>query len=268
MKIAVYLFLVFGFFAAPSSLLAAGATQAPLRIVSTSLCSDSYVLDAQLKPASITALSWQSRGDLSMAPQSPRARPLARDDAETLLSLNPTHVIFGPGEGGHSAAILDAAGIKHMALKWGESFETYDDNEFTLRTFLGLPNFRKEPRGFIPNDDGPLVLYLSRSGGTAGSDTFVDAVITAAGGRNIITESRWRPAELETLITLKPDLIITSFFENGSESAQSKGVRNRALQNLIAETPHVNVPGKYWPCAGPGLGDARNIIAAAIKALP
>ncbi len=264
MKIAVLLFFELGVW----GLANAGATDTPLRIVSTSLCSDSYVLDTELAPASIAALSWQSRGDLSIAPQSLSGKPLARDDAETLLALNPTHVIFGPGEGGHSAAILDAAGIKHMTLKWGEGFESFDDNEFTLRAFLGLPNFRKEPRGFIPNEGGPLVLYLSRSGGTAGKNTFVDAVITAAGGRNIITDSGWRGAELETLITLKPDLIITSFFESGSESAQSKGVRNRALQKLINRTPHVNVPGKYWPCAGPGLEDAQALIIHAIKALP
>jgi iron complex transport system substrate-binding protein len=112
-----------------------------------------------------------------------------------------------------------------------------------------------------------MVLYLSRSGGTAGPGTFVDSVISAAGGRNIITKSGWRGAELESLITLKPDLIITSFFENGAESAQSKGVRNRALQNLIADTPHVNVAGKYWPCAGPGLENAQALIIKAIRAL-
>jgi len=46
----------------------------------------------------------------------------------------------------------------------------------------------------------PSILYLSASGGTAGSGTYVDAAIRAAGGTNIITMPGWHTPSIESLV--------------------------------------------------------------------
>lgn len=254
------------FILAPASL----AKESPRRIVSTSLCGDSY-LKALADPENIAALSWQSRTLLSDASEPLKALPQARDDAETLLALEPDLIVFGPGEGRKSAPFLKAAGIESFSLQWGEDFGAIADNLRALQQALGKSAKKaisSDVSHAMPKDDAPTVLYLSRSGGTAGPGTLVNAAIEAAGGINIITETGWRPAQPEHLITLQPDLIVTSYFNDGLESAQSKAIRNRAMQNLIKRSQSVEVPGKYWPCAGPGLYKATEIIKTALDGRP
>ncbi len=253
-------------------LMGADAIERP-RIVSTSLCGDSYVL-SMFTVEDIAALSWQSGDTLSTAPESFKDKPKAHDDIETLLVLNPTLVVFGPGEGGAAKPLLDKAGIRYVSLQWGEDFETVTANQAILDQEIQGQKIRgiKTPAPLPPAQNFPArknikILYLSTSGGTAGPGTYVDAAIKRAGGHNIVTTQGWHTPDIETLVGLEPDLIITSFFKDGYASVNQTGLRNKVLQNKLKTTPHVNVPGKLWPCAGPGLYEVTSIIAHAIEGL-
>ena len=237
------------------------------RIASTSLCGDSYVL-SMIPHEDIAALSWQSDDALSGVPASLRERPKAWDDAERLLALKPSLVIFGPGEGAYAGPLLDKAGIEYVSLNWGEDFKTVFTNRDIIGEAADIQTSQIGVSARLARTRAPLVLYLSSSGGTAGPGTFVDAAITRAGGGNIITKSGWHTPDPETLIGLSPDLIVTSFFNDGYASTNESGLRSTALQNMITTTPHVNVPGKLWPCAGPGLYDAADIIYEALREVP
>ena len=114
----------------------------------------------------------------------------------------------------------------------------------------------------------PKVLYISRSGGSAGKGTLVDAAITAAGGVNIATASGWFTPDPEEIIAYEPDLIIKSYFKNGYESVQSTALRHKVVQRFIAKHPSVEIDGNLWPCAGPGLIEAAELISKAIDELP
>jgi len=43
---------------------------------------------------------------------------------------------------------------------------------------------------------------------------------------------------------------------------------NKAVQRFIAKHPSVEIQGNLWPCAGPGLIDAAELISEAIDNLP
>lgn len=243
-------------------------TIAQERIVSTSLCGDSYVL-SMLEQSHIAALSWQSNDPLSNAPQDMRTLPKAWDDAERLLALRPTLVIFGAGEGRIAKPLLDKAGIAHVNIIWGESFDEVNTNTQALSKVLRVPYVRDQHAHDPLQDTNPKpsVLYLSSAGGTAGTGTYVDAAITQAGGRNIISRAGWYTPDPESIAALAPDLIITSFFKDGYASVNQAGLRNKILQTKIETTPSVNIPGKLWSCAGPGLFEATALIASAIGTL-
>ena len=241
----------------------------PKRVASTSLCGDSYVM-SMASPNDILALSWQSGDALSAAPKSMRSKPKAWDDAERLLYLKPDLVVFGAGEGEIAKPLLDKAGIAHMNIAWGEDFTTVISNGRTLGHALGIVGKTPpyiSPKTEKPSLPKPTLLYLSSSGATAGPGTYIDAAIQFAGGTNIITKTGWHTPDPETLVALKPDLIITSFFNDSYASINEAGLRNTVLQNKIHATPSVNVPGKLWPCAGPELYEASNLIAKAIAEL-
>ena len=250
-----------------SALLLMGADKpTPQRIVSTSLCGDTYVLE-KTPHEKIAALSWQSDDALSLAPLELRNRPKAHDDAERLLSLNPSLVVFGPGEGASAKSVLEKAGIGTINLDWAETAQGVNKNRMKLAAALGYVVSENEPVTpiFI---NPPNVLYLSRAGGTAGPGTYVNAAIEAAGGINIIKTKGWHTPDPEKLAGLTPDLIVTSFVQQGYESINAGGVRHALIKDKLAEIPHVNVPGALWPCAGPGLAQATQIIARAISELP
>ena len=155
------------------------AEQRPLRIASTSLCGDGYVL-AVAPHHAIQALSWQSDDPLSTAPASFKDKPKAWDDPERLLALDPTLVIFGPGEGTHTKPFLDRAGIHHVTLEWGEDFASVNRNLDRVSSVCRLPPPRSGKH--ISNRKPAPILYVLRDGSIAGTGTFVDAAIRAAGG--------------------------------------------------------------------------------------
>ncbi len=251
---------------------------APLRVLSADLCADPFVM-ALADRESIIAMGWQVNQPVSGAPEWVRDLPRAWPEAERLLTLDPDIAVFGPGGPGRAASILDTAGIHAVTLGWGEDFDIVRTNARALGDVLhreqtaealiadlnarlaGLET-RRTARGTRPS-----IFYLNVSGGTAGAGTLVDAAITAAGGRNAAAEAGavgWTPADPEWALRVTPDLIVTSYFRDGYNSISQAGARHALFRDLLARTPHVDVPSADWSCAGPGLIDAAEIIADAL----
>ncbi len=240
----------------------------PKRIGSTSLCGDAYL--RVLAPEKIAALSWQSRDAVSLASESEKTLPQLWDDPENLLASNVDHILFGPGEGFRSGAFLD----KTSALTWGEDFEAIKANYKSLGLALGINAkpviFDLETRlaKLKHPTIKPSILYLDRSGGSAGPGTFVHAVIEAAGGENLMTTAGWVKPDPEIVLSLEPDLILTSYFNDGYESVNALPIRHTALKHFIEAHERIEIPGALWPCAGPGLIEAAERLNTKIRSLP
>jgi iron complex transport system substrate-binding protein len=250
-------------------------------VVSASLCADAYVL-ALAEPEFIRALSWQVDQPVSAAPGWARGWTQAWPDAERLLVLDAEVIVFGAGEGGRAASLLDRAGRRSIELSWTEDFAgvranfrrigaAIDRVDAAERAIENLDNrlaqldFRAGQRG-----DRADLVYLSASGGSAGTNTYVDAAIRAAGARNVIADagiSGWTRSDPELVLTLEADLILTSFFRDGFSSTYNRALRHSAYDRLLDTTPSVDVPSGYWPCAGPMLIDAAEAIADALDGL-
>jgi len=240
-------------------------------IASTSLCGDTYL--QALAPNHIAALSWQSRSPLSRATETQRRLPQLWDDPEVLLNTNADIILFGSGEG-KMGGKLEA---QTVSLTWGEDFAALQSNAQAINRALSLPSDITEEwtqriealeKRAANREVKPKILYLSRSGGSAGKGTLVDTAIMAAGGENAVQNFGWFTPDPEEIISYEPDLIITSYFKNGYESVQSIAVRNKVVQRFIAKHPSVEIDGNLWPCAGPGLIEAAELISEAIDELP
>jgi iron complex transport system substrate-binding protein len=232
------------------------------KIGSTSLCADSYLI--ALAPDRIGALSWQAGGALSTAPRTMTEYPRLWANREVLAQTK-MGLVTGPGD-------PDFGMAKATALSWGEDFETVAANAAALSDqfdidvaplLAELSDLAVLPRRETP----PRILYLSRSGGSAGPGTFVDAVIRAAGGINANATPGWHTPPIERTLGLQPDLIMTSFFGSNYAGISDRSVRHSALRRFLANHPRIDIPGKLWPCAGPGLIDATRQLNAAIMAL-
>lgn len=228
-------------------------------IVSTTLCADGYLhAFPELEPR-IAALSWQSRSNLSQTPEHLKALPQTDNDIERRLNWS------------SAIQISSAGGAGNIDLIWGENFETVWKNLALLSIKLNAHSpanslkFRME--SIKKPDVPPRILYLDRSGATAGPGTFVHAVIEAAGAVNIIDNPGWQSLDTETLIGLKPDIIVTSFMGSKYAGINDRTLRHTALASKINALPRVDIPGRYWPCAGPGLVDAVEHLSHAMNTL-
>ncbi len=221
-------------------------------IVSTTLCADSYIHALPEIAPRLAALSWQSRSALSVTPDPLKSLPQADDDAERLLRWS------------GALRISSAGGRGDIDLLWGEDFETIWNNLALLSQELNVSNpstaLQTRLTQIAKPPQAPKILYLDRSGATAGPGTFVHEVIKAAGGQNIIQNPGWQSPDTEHLISLQPDIIVTSFIASNYAGVNDRSLRHAALASKIESLPHINIPGKFWPCAGPGLVDAATLL--------
>lgn len=236
------------------------------RVISTSLCGDTYL--QAFTPAHIAGLSWQSRSALSRATPSQKNLPQFNDSLERLLPYSDALVLFGPGEGFGLTASLPQS----HSLTWTESFKGVYENALSISAALNLTPKkaetwyariqRLEQERQSQQSKSPKILYLTPAGGSAGPGTFVDAVIHLSGGQNINQTSGWHSPNLETLLSYKPDLLLRSFNHNNYHSRGN--TQNPVLERHFKDVPVIDIAGKYWPCAGPGLLDAALILQEAI----
>lgn len=217
-------------------------------IMSTTLCADGYLHSLPGVESRLAALSWQSRSTLSQTPEHLRHLPQATNDPESLIKWRDT------------IQVTSAGGQGQIDLNWGEDFETVWTNFAMLAAHLKVDDpsgdFQARLKAIHQPEKRPLVLYLDRSGATAGPRTFVNAVIDAAGGENIIQNPGWQSPDTETLISLKPDIILTSFMDSSYAGVNDRTSRHAALAAKISSLPVIEIPGRLWPCAGPGLIEA------------
>lgn len=241
---------------------ACGAPAAELEedaVVSLSLCADSYLhAFPELEPR-LAALSWQSRSALSVTPD--HLRPLPQADA------NPERRMRWRG----ATLISSAGGPGDIDLKSGEDFETVWQNLDIVSKALKTPNPSQALQARLAALPAlakrPRILYLNRSGATAGPDTFVDAVIRAAGAENIIQTPGWQSPDTETLMQFNPDIIVTSFMSSDYSGVNDSTIRHAALAAKIDSVPQIDIAGKLWPCAGPGLVTAAETLSNALSDL-
>ena len=224
----------------------------------------------------VAALSWQVDQPVSAAPVWAQQLPQAWPDAERLLTLAPDYVIFGAGDGGRTAALLNRAGHTSFELAWGEDFDSVRGNMTALGAYLGQET---EAASWVSSLDGrirllgeraavrsadPGIVYLSSSGGSAGAGTYVDAAIRAAGGRNVVADAGavgWTRGDPEFALTLEADIVLTSYFVDGYASTFNRGARHAGYDRLIERAERHDITSGDWPCAGPRLIDAAEAIA-------
>jgi len=228
-------------------------------VVSLTLCADSYLHALPEIEPRLAALSWQSRSALSVTPEHLKSLPQADADRERSIIWD------------RATRISTAGGPGDIDLKWGEDFTAVWENLDVLSKALNTDNpveILKARLEALPQPSNrPRILYLDRSGASAGPGTFVDAVIRAAGADNIVQTPGWQSPDTETLMQFNPDIIMTSFMGSKYAGVNDRTLRHAALAAKINSVPHVDIPGKLWPCAGPGLVTAAETLSKSLAAL-
>lgn len=142
--------------------------------------------------------------------------------AEAIIGFEPDLVVQPEDLAGRAWAPLETAGLRVYLADVQRTADIYATTR-RLGVLLGVPSradslvHRLEAgldtiRRAVAGRRRPTVLYLiwPRPPQTAGPGTFIDEVITAAGGRNAFADSpiRWPQVGLEEIVRRDPDVIV------------------------------------------------------------
>ena len=252
----------------------AGVSAEPRRIVSLDYCADQFVL-ALADRDQIAALSRGSQRDDSYYRDRARGIRQTRGTLEEVLALRPDLVVRNwggpwdaeqvyarfdvpvlqvgdtPDFAAARADLLDAARKRSAIAERGEAMARDLDTRLA--------------RLAAHRSNAP-VMYLSGGGAVAGRGTMMDAVITAAGGRNIRTEASWQVLPLERLVQTPPALIALGFFDTGRDRINAwSPSRHPALRRALANARTVSLPPAAISCEAWYAIDAAEAIAAALS---
>ena len=249
----------------------------PLRVMSLNQCTDQLVL-ALLPPERIASVTWLSRnpGSSLMAQAAGRVG-VNHGLAEEVLAQKPDLVIAGRFATPGARAVLKRLGYPLLELEDAVSFA---DVRRVTRKVAAAVDARGRGEALIADMDAKLarlaqdpmpaipVVAWDRTGFSAGEGTLYDAVLTAAGGRNLARAPQavdYHRPDIEVLLRLHPALIVQGSGEGGlgdlgDDVAAHRLIRRYWRGRVLA------IPQAYYLCGAPAVADGVVRLRVALRA--
>ena len=265
-----FVLLAFVLLASPTS-----AASQPSRIVSLSVCTDQLVL-ALADKSRIRGLSFLAVDPLNSAAATQAVGvPLVHASAEEVLRLDADLVVIDAYSSPAMVAILRQLGRTVLRVPYVTQFGELDAAITSVAEAVG-----ESARGqdliagiaarleSVANARGgvrPTALVYQVNGFAAGKGSLADAVLTAAGFRNLAGEMGLAgdgAMPLETLLQSPPDLIILDTAPNQYRSVVADNLRHPALRKLMERVASLRIAAPLWLCAGPRTIEAVEQLAA------
>ncbi len=240
-------------------LLLASPCRAAERVVSLNLCTDQLLV--LLAPEKAVALSTLAR-DPALSFVAPEAQrlPQVRADAEAVLALRPDLVLAGQYGAQAAVAALKARGVRVLQVGLPDSFDGIRSQVRALAAALGaaargaalIAAMDRELAALPHPRPAPTAILLEPRGWTSSLGTLGDAVLRAAGYRDVGTGH----TGLERLLSHTPDVLVTA-----------EAPRFPSLATAMLEHPALRgIPRKRFApalltCAGPFTAQAAAAIA-------
>jgi len=246
----------------------------PRRVVSLDYCADQFVL-ALAHRDQIAAVSRGALRDDSYYRARAGGLRQVRPTLEETLALHPDLVVRTWGGPWDAPAVYarfhvpvlqlgDAADFPQARAQLLQAAHAlgHDDRGAVLARELDTRLARL--RANAPSA-APPVMYLSAGGAAPGPGVMMDAVIRAAGGRNIAGAPSWNVLPLERLTQTPPALVALAFFDTGRTQVNAwSPSRHPAFRAALARTRTVALPAAAVSCEAWTAIDAAEIIAAAL----
>jgi iron complex transport system substrate-binding protein len=255
--------------------LAQPAFAEPRRIVSLDYCADQFVL-ALADRDRIAALSRGSRRDDSYFRTRAGGVRQTRGTLEEVLALAPDLVVRNWGGPWDAEALYARFGVPVLQVGDSHDFAAARADLLAAARAFGRPE-RGEAlardldarlarlRRLAPRTPTP-VMYLSAGGAVPGRGTLMNAVIEAAGARNVQTGAGWTLLPLERLVETPPALVALGFFDTGRTAMNAwSPSRHPAVARALARARTVSLPAAAISCEAWHAIDAAETLAAALR---
>ncbi len=251
------------------------------RAASLTACADQYLLGLA-DPAQIVAVSSSATDPRQSLFAAEAGRyPTTRGSGEELVALRVEMVLTDHWMPLRVTQRLERFGIRVVQIPLPDTWEDITATTRAIAAELGRPEqgevrvaemadrLARLAARRQANDTALLAAYFLPDGGSAGQGTFIDAVLQAAGTRNLaatLGRDGWGTFNLEQLASTEPDVVVMGFFDQGGDSARMAFARHPVFQRLLRQAPTISVPDRYWICSGWFLAEAAVYIADRLPA--
>lgn len=251
------------------------ATPRPLRVMSANLCTDQLVL-ALLPPARIASVTWLARDPASsLMARAATAVAINHGSAEEVLAQRPDLVLAGASATPALRGVLhrlgyplvevddatDLAGVRRVTREVAAAVGERARGEALIAQMdATLADLTRHPAPPI------RVAAWDRTGFAAGAGTLFDAILTAAGARNVARDAGGfggRHPDVEELLRADPALLIQGSRETaslGDDLARHRLVRRRWAGRTLT------VPQASYACGTPMIADAALRLRTQLRA--
>jgi len=257
----IFLAVLFALFAARAE------AQPAKRVMSINLCTDQLAL-LLLPRERIVSVSWLARDPaLSAMAREAQSVPVNHGSSEEVLRARPDIVLAGTFSTRATVETLRGLGAPLVEVPPAESW--HDIRRITREVGDALGARAKADAALARMDATlarlaasapayrPVVAFWSGPGMAPGAGTLSDAVVEAAGARNLARElgiTGFGALDAERLIASSPDLLITA------EATPSPSLRREAASHPAIRTlwrgRMLSVPEALTSCGGPFTADA------------
>ena len=254
--------------------------ETPRRVVSINLCADQY-LAVLAERGQIVGLSPLAHDpSISFFAERLKGLPAIRDDAESVLMLQPDLVIASVYNKPQTLRLLRAQGLNIFVLPAVRKLEDIAEHIVRLAGVLGrdgegaalaanLHQVMARTKNAATASAFRKVLYYQRGGYASGRGSYIGmmlhhlGLINIAGQRGQVISS----LPLESVVAHPPDLLIVSDQVHRSDNQGATLLNHPALARILKRKSRLIIPMRETICPGPVLNAALSDMAAQIRSL-
>ena len=265
--------------AAASSPMPGPPAAKPMRILSMNMCTDLLLL--QLVPrARIAAVTYLAHDSAQVLfPGADTGLAINHGTPEDIINLKPDLILAGDFSTALTRSLARRVGARVVEVKSATTFDDIRTNLRQLGAEVGEPARAEalvrrmdttlaDLAATAPRRPTSVVVW---SGGTTvpGRDTLTDAIVTAAGARNVAAVPG--PADssfgVEELLAARPDALLYGGTRPGVRSLTTDEGHHRAVRRLYAGR-RIAFNGIVHSCGLPQSADGARDLRRALQALP
>jgi iron complex transport system substrate-binding protein len=262
---------------------AASAEHKPQHVMSLNICADQLILQL-LPPARISSVTYLSRIDeTSFLTDKAQSVAINHGTSEEVLRDAPDLVIAGNNSTPAVRALLKRVGIPLIEVPAAENFAAIRSNTRLVAHAVGED---ATGESLLAHMDATLadlaatapkrrivVAGWEDQGNVPGPGTLFDAILTAAGGENVIAGlktgfvyGRYTGFDLEQLVAMRPDILAYASSRLGRRDLASEQLHHRVVRKLYAART-ITYPETLYSCGLPQSAEAardlrRTMLAA------
>lgn len=244
------------------------ATAHPVRVMSMNQCTDQLVL-ALLPPERIASVTWLSRDPTGSLMASAASRiGINHGLAEEVLAQKPDLVVAGSFTTPALREMLKRLGYPMIEVDHANSIDdvraiTRQVAKAVGEVARGEALIAKMDRDLVDlaRDPGPPIRVVAwdQTGFSAGAGTLYDAILSAAGARNVVREPMslsYRKPDIEVLLQAAPALLVRGSRDPRIAGLGDDVINHRLVRRFWGGGRTLSIRQAYYTCGTPMVGGA------------